>query len=184
VATTIESRLTLGDVCDQYQDRHVRTPSRRPRARREMETLVAMARRAEIPAANGATIRLEQEPIDSATKADMEAVRTWRRQQQAASKSRPDQKGGEVGTNRLRTERLVRKGGIYRRPSSWFVLMLPCPGFLTFSHRFGTCSCCRVLASSDALVGKWSTMPRAKRVHRHQGGPQGGRPVNQSKFLR
>jgi integrase len=100
-ATTIESRLTLGDVCDQYQDRHVRTPTRRPRARREMETLVAMARRAEIPAANGATIRLEQKPIDSVTKADIEAVRTWRRQQQAAGKSRPGLKGGEVGTNRL-----------------------------------------------------------------------------------
>jgi integrase len=66
-----------------------------------METLIAMGRRAEIPAANDATIRLEQKPIDAITKADVEAVRTWRRQEQAASKSQSGAKGGEVGTNRL-----------------------------------------------------------------------------------
>ena len=96
-----DARLTFGDVCEEYLKRHVRTPTRRPRARREMETLIAMARRAEIPAAQGATLRLEQKPIDAITKADVEAVRTWRRQEQAASKSRPGAKGGEVGTNRL-----------------------------------------------------------------------------------
>lgn len=97
----IETRLTFGDVVDQYLKRHVRTPTRRPRARAQMEVLIAVGRRAEIPAANGATIRFEQKPIDAITKADVEAVRTWRRQELAAGKSRPGAKGGEVGINRL-----------------------------------------------------------------------------------
>jgi integrase len=66
-----------------------------------MEILVAMLRRAEVPAANGTTIRLETKPIDAITRADVEAVRTWRRQEQATGNSRPGIKGGEVGTNRL-----------------------------------------------------------------------------------
>lgn len=100
-APVVDTRLTFGDVCEKYLDRHVRTPTRRPRARREMETLIAMGRRAEIPAANGTTARLEQKPIDVITKADIEAVRSWRRQEQATGTSRPGSKGGEVGTNRL-----------------------------------------------------------------------------------
>jgi integrase len=66
-----------------------------------MEILIAMMRRAEVPAANGATIRLEAKPIDAITRADVEAVRTWRRQEQSAGNSRTGSKGGEVGTNRL-----------------------------------------------------------------------------------
>jgi integrase len=98
---TADVRVTFGDVCDHYLTRHVRTPTRRPRPRREMETLIAMARRAEIPAANGTTVRLDAKPIDAVTKADVEAVRAWRRQEQKAGKSRAGAKGGEVGTNRL-----------------------------------------------------------------------------------
>lgn len=97
----VETQLTLGDVIDQYLKRHVRTPTRRPRARAQMEVLIAVARRAEIPAAHGAMIRLDQKPIDAITKADVEAVRTWRRQELAAGKSRPGAKGGEVGINRV-----------------------------------------------------------------------------------
>src|ERR1700683_4763707 len=93
--------LTFGDVCDQYLTRHVQNPLRRVKGRREMEILVAMLRRAEIPAAGGATVRLEAKPIDAITRADVEAVRTWRRQVQAMRKSRRGSKGGEVGTNRL-----------------------------------------------------------------------------------
>ena len=94
-------RLTFGDICAEYLKRHVQIPTRRRRGRREMEILVAMLRRAEVPAANGTTIRLETKPIDAITRADVEAVRTWRRQEQATGNSRPGIKGGEVGTNRL-----------------------------------------------------------------------------------
>jgi integrase len=96
-----EARLTFGDVCDQYLARHVRTPTRRPRGRREMEIMIKVLRRAEIPGPGGAGVRLEAKAIDAITRADVEAVRTWRRQEQAARKSKPGAKGGEVGTNRL-----------------------------------------------------------------------------------
>lgn len=96
-----ESRLTFGDVVDQYLRRYVQTPTRRARGRREMEILLATMRRAEIPAANGSRIRFETKAIDAVTRADVEAVRAWRRLEQEAGKSRPGSKGGEVGTNRL-----------------------------------------------------------------------------------
>ena len=66
-----------------------------------MEVLVALARRAEIPAAHGTTVRLEEKAIDAITKADIEAVRAWRRAELAAGRSRPGAKGGEAGINRL-----------------------------------------------------------------------------------
>jgi hypothetical protein len=85
----------------EYLKRHVQIPTRRPRGGREMEILLAMLRRAEIPAANGTVVRLESKPLDAITRADIEAVRSWRRNEQAADHSRPGTKGGEVGTNRL-----------------------------------------------------------------------------------
>lgn len=91
-----ETRLTFGDVCDEYVRRHVRTPTRRADGRREMEILIALARRAEIPAAHGATVRLETKPFADVTKADIEAVRDWRRRT-----TKGGAKGGEVGINRL-----------------------------------------------------------------------------------
>jgi hypothetical protein len=94
-------RFTFGDICTEYLKRHVQIPTRRPRGRREMEILLAMLRRAEIPAANGTVVRLESKPLDAITRADIEAVRSWRRNEQAADHSRPGTKGGEVGTNRL-----------------------------------------------------------------------------------
>ncbi len=94
-------RLTFGDICAEYLKRHVQIPTRRLRGRREMEILIAMMRRAEIHSANGAMIRLETKPVDAITRADVEAVRVWRRQEQAAGNSRPGTKGGEVGTNRV-----------------------------------------------------------------------------------
>lgn len=97
----VQTALTVGDVADAYLTRHVRTPTRRERARREMETLVAVARRAVIPAAQGATVRVEQKAIADVTKADIEAIRAWRRAEQAAGKSRAGRKGGAVGINRL-----------------------------------------------------------------------------------
>lgn len=97
----VVTTLTLGDVCDQYLKRHVRIPTRRPQGRREMEILIAMLRRAEIPAANGATVKLEAKPIDAITKADVEAARTWRREEQKSGSVRVGAKGGEVGINRM-----------------------------------------------------------------------------------
>jgi integrase len=97
----VNTKLTFGDVCDHYLKRHVRVPTRRPRGRREMEILIRMLRRAEIPAANNTIARLEAKPIDAVTRADIEAVRAWRRREQADGRSRPGTKGGEVGTNRL-----------------------------------------------------------------------------------
>ena len=46
-------------------------------------------------------MRLEQKPIADITKADVEAVRVWRRAELAAGRSRPGAKGGEAGINRL-----------------------------------------------------------------------------------
>lgn len=94
------SHATFGDVCDEYLERHVRVPTRRARGRREMEILVAMLRRAGIPAARG-TMRLECKEIRAVTRADVEAVRLWRRQEQASMRGRAGSRGGEVGTNRL-----------------------------------------------------------------------------------
>ena len=99
-AAPVDVRLTFGDVCDQYLKRFVQVPTRRPRGRLEMEILIAMLRRAEVPAAKGATVRLEAKPIDTIMRADVEAVRTWRRQEQA-DRGVVGAKGGEVGTNRL-----------------------------------------------------------------------------------
>ncbi len=96
-----DTRLTFGDVCELYLKNHVRTPTRRAGGRKEMTDKISLARRAEIPAAGGTTTPLEQKPFDAITKADIEAVRTWRREQQAAGKTRPGAKGGEAGTNRL-----------------------------------------------------------------------------------
>jgi integrase len=66
-----------------------------------MEILIAMIRRAEIPATGGTTVRFETKPIDGITRADIEAIRAWRRAEQATRKSTAGSKGGEVGINRL-----------------------------------------------------------------------------------
>ncbi|HEY1308468.1 MAG TPA: site-specific integrase [Vicinamibacterales bacterium] len=97
----IDTRLTFGDVCDAYLTGHVRKPTRREGGRKMMETLIGVIRRAEIPAANGTTIRLEAKPIAELTKADVEAVRTWRRDEIKAGRSHAGAKGGEAGINRL-----------------------------------------------------------------------------------
>jgi integrase len=101
VPQSIDSRLTLGDVCDEYLKRHVKTPTRRAGGRKMMEILIAVLRRAEIPAAQSTTVRFEQKPIEDITKADVEAVRVWRRAELAAGRCRAGAKGGEAGINRL-----------------------------------------------------------------------------------
>lgn len=96
-----DTRPTFGFVCDEYLKRHVQIPTRRPRGRREMEIHVRTSRRAQIPASKDVTIRLDEKPICDITRADIEAIRVWRRQEQAADKSKRGAKNGEVGTNRL-----------------------------------------------------------------------------------
>jgi integrase len=93
-AQPADARLTLGDVADQYLAQHVRRDGRREGGRRLMEWYLAAVRRATVPAANGATIVLEQKPIADVTPADVEAVRDgWKRRTTAA-------KGGRVGADR------------------------------------------------------------------------------------
>ena len=92
---------TFGDVCDEYLKRHVRIPGRRPQGLKAMEILIAVLRRAEIPASQGTVVKLETKPIAAVVKADVEAVRAWRRREQAAATRTPGQKGGACGTNRV-----------------------------------------------------------------------------------
>ena len=101
IAAPSDLRPTFSDVCDQYLKRHVQSPTRRPRGRREMEILIAMLRRAEIAGPNGATVGLGEKAIQDVTKADIESVRDWRRKVQSAGSARAGIKGGEVGINRL-----------------------------------------------------------------------------------
>lgn len=96
-----ETRLTVAAVCDVYLREHVRIPTRRPRGRREMEILISLMRRAEVPGGDGQLVKLETKAIAELTRADVEAVRAWRRAQQQARESIPGVKGGEVGINRL-----------------------------------------------------------------------------------
>ena len=99
------ARLTFGDVVERYLERHVRVPTRRPAAQKNMEWDLGVLRRAEVPAAGGTTVRLEHKPLTTITKADVESVRDGRRAQAQESAStervRPGCKGGEVGINRL-----------------------------------------------------------------------------------
>jgi integrase len=90
-----EHRYSLDKIA---QARHERPPTSKSDAARWRDRLM---RRAEVLAAEGATVRLEQKPIDAISKADVEAVRAWRRQQQTAGHTRAGEKAGEVGINRL-----------------------------------------------------------------------------------
>lgn len=80
--------LTFGDAATRYLDVYVRARLR-PRTTEQAGYHLAALQRAEIPGANGNLIRLADKPIDSVTKADIEAVRSLRRVR------------GIVGTNRL-----------------------------------------------------------------------------------
>jgi len=87
VVAPVETRLTFGDVCDRYEKRHVEAPTRRPRARKAMMAVLDLIRSTDLPAAQGATIRLEAKPFDSFTKADIEAFRDARRAVLAAGRA-------------------------------------------------------------------------------------------------
>ena len=104
-APSPDVRLTFGDVVERYLERHVRVPTRRRAAQQIMEWHLGVLRRAEVPAAGGATIRLEHKAVTAISKADVEAVRDGRRAAATArgstEQARPGCKGGEVGINRL-----------------------------------------------------------------------------------
>jgi hypothetical protein len=70
--------LTFGDVCDDYLREHVRVPTRRTNGVKLMEMHINLARAMEIPAAHGATVRLEDKPITAITAADLRALRVAR----------------------------------------------------------------------------------------------------------
>jgi integrase len=93
--------LTFGDVAAQYRTRHIEVPTRRAGARLAMIRLVALACRALLPGPHGTTVPLGDKPMTAVVKADLEAVRAWRRAEQAAGHVPVGLKGGEAGTNRL-----------------------------------------------------------------------------------
>jgi integrase len=76
--------LTFGAVLTAYDDKHVHAPGRRESAQRAMGWHVGLLRRAPVPAGNGATMALGDKPISAITKADVEAVRDWRRREHQA----------------------------------------------------------------------------------------------------
>jgi integrase len=80
-------------VADRYLEKFVRRPGRREGGRKNMEHYIAALRRATVPAANGATVKLEAKPITAITTADVEAVRDgWKRRAAAY--------GGAIGADR------------------------------------------------------------------------------------
>jgi integrase len=111
--------LTFGDVCDSYLKRFVNVPTRRKRAKREMQNHVAELCASLVPAANGALMALGSKPLAAITRADVEAIRERKRQKSAEAivmlearrtapeaaplvlPARPGCKQGEVGLNRL-----------------------------------------------------------------------------------
>ena len=76
--------LTFGAVLTADHDKHVKAPGRRESAQEAMGWHVGLLRRAPVPAGNGAMMALGDKPIASITKADVEAVRTWRRREHQA----------------------------------------------------------------------------------------------------
>jgi integrase len=100
------SRLTFGDVCERYLTGHVRLATRRQGAVDNMERHLAVLRRLQIPGTRGTTVRLEDKPFDSITKADIDAVVEARRAElgiraNGPTRRRPLAKSGLVGLNRL-----------------------------------------------------------------------------------
>jgi integrase len=79
-APLVSAAFTLGDICDSYEKVHVKTPTRRERARQLMIGALNLIRRTEIPAGEGTMVRMEQKPIDAFKPADIEAFRVVRRE--------------------------------------------------------------------------------------------------------
>jgi integrase len=92
-----DARLTFGDIADRYLERHVRVPTRRPRAVQQAVSHLRMLRGAEVSGPSGGGVLLAEKRIDLITKADVESIRESRRRHP----ERPGVKGGEVGINRL-----------------------------------------------------------------------------------
>ena len=109
------SSLTFGDLCDMYLRDYARLPTRRPRAIKQFEYYIAIARNAAVPGPNGSTLRLEQKSADAVTRADLKTIcdsrltmaRSVREQRERAladgqkPRGRVLEKAGHVGVNRL-----------------------------------------------------------------------------------
>jgi integrase len=90
-APPTDTRLTFGDVVDDYLKRHVGAPMRRDAAQDTMKWTLGVIRRTQIPAANGAVVRFESKPIADITAADIEALRDARRAALAATQRTLDE---------------------------------------------------------------------------------------------
>jgi len=72
---SVDQRLTLNDVVEEYKMRHVWKPGRRLKGGKIMEYNLAAAQRVEVPGPNGRTTRLGEKILAEITKADLEAAR-------------------------------------------------------------------------------------------------------------
>jgi integrase len=112
-----DARLTFGDVATLYFDKHVNVPTRRKGPIAATANYLRIIRRAAVPASNGSTVSFESKPIVDVTKADVEAVREFRRaelreiaskRERAIAEGRktgrvvlPGTRGGEVGVEHM-----------------------------------------------------------------------------------
>jgi hypothetical protein len=70
------TRLTFGDVCEEYLKRYVHVPTPRDTAVEMFEIYIGVLRRAEIPADGDTTMKLEAKPIDAITRAALACTST------------------------------------------------------------------------------------------------------------
>jgi integrase len=118
--STIDTRLTVGDVVDQYIARHVRRPGRREAPIKAVLNYLRLARRSDVPGPNSCLVRFESKPIAEVTTPDIEALREARRAQlrqaaearalaleegkQPARTVLPGVRAGEIGIEHLMAE--------------------------------------------------------------------------------
>jgi hypothetical protein len=96
--------LTFGDCCDRYVAEYVKVPTRTAASERQFVCYLNLARRTDVPAANGTTVRLEQKAITDVTRADIKALCESRLTIAGtkAAKGTDYDKAGHVGVNRLK----------------------------------------------------------------------------------
>ena len=122
-----DAKRTFGDLCDEYLKHHVRVPSRRKTAVAAMKRHIEVLRTTDVPGPARTRVCLADKSLAAITKADVEAIRTERREAvqrvleekrrraevdaepkvegqtpvQREPLPRLGKKGGEVETNRL-----------------------------------------------------------------------------------
>lgn len=93
---------TVGDVATLYRAQFVQGPFRRPHARESMNGHLDMMEAALVPSANGRRVPFAQLPIRAVSKADVEAIRTWRREHFAEAQAAARTVARLVAENRAR----------------------------------------------------------------------------------